>query len=1768
MTIKEYFTGRKKGYISLLVVIVMLIGMLPLTAIANISGNYEIVSKGISDELSDCPTALKEGQIWVEKRMVSMDDDRFEITLYVWGSQFKGAEVNEWINPLDPDNPYVTVKDILGDFQLVSPVEGLEVDAGTVTWVVHQDDILNGGISISYTVELRDDWAVDTKYWTGEADAVFVPVEGNPYYWTTTETIRAAFVPVFSWNGGNGINSGTIADNILNFTLVFGASNNCNTERNSAAGPFTLPATPSWGTGSIVGSTTKFQWHLVWFKGGPYHFYVRGLDDRGDIVYEVFPGNPGGNDGIAGGRTISSFQHFRRSNVGWVTSNEYVQLDLPVKGWIELTSTQVVVDPIVITVNKSISRNDFATIPDDAVFTFKLNGGDLVAPITANISGAQYKGGNTSVTLTIPGATYANDKEERTYHIVESITGANWAANDQLFTVVVAADGYKINGVSDATSVTFANTYNYVPVGYLSVIKTWDASVPLKERVDVTFDLVDITDPSNPVVVVPDAVLVKDVWRADFSTENGGPIKLGRTYVVVEKSLENPFIVTDFADRAGVSPSFAAEAGAAVTPAMIEIGNTYNVLSSTLIIEKKWDHKDGEFNNTPYFDAESVTFLINGTQIDGVTVATKTLTVYAEGGWKDSITLPYGTYTIDEVSSTPNYILDTSRSNSRQDIVLGKDGKEVVIWNKYQHPQGSLTIAKDWKLNGVDAYAPEGAIVTVQVYRNGSYHGTVTLSSANEWNDEIVFDLPGDHSVNYDFTVKEIASPSNYTQSVSYNNNAANGYTRINWDNPEGGAVVTNDDQSNNGKLIITKVWYNGDENSIGIPESIIIRIESEQYAEGFREYELRANEAGEWELILTGVALGVYTITEHAAPDDTLFGMYTSSKSEGITVVVTATDLEQEAAFANTLGKGFITLQKIWEVGDDYRSPRGRDVRVAVYGTPFIGAWVPEIDVETGDPAFDDETGEALGYYDTPVEELIWNGTINSRRATIIPVPLDYDYRVEELSSFTHYDTSYKVNGGAAGIEAAFSLTNDADSATVNVQIVNTFTSPGSTLSVLKFFEGNAQPAGGHQEIEFYLYENGVPVSVDGEPMVFATKNHEYIFSTDASYAGYGSEYVLRIGRNYSIREIAAENYSLLGYEPAARHGNTRSGSLFISRDGSDQSITVKNVYIVPMSKLTVVKIWDDEGFQFNRPERISVTLMRKIDSERFARGFTGNTIMLEADSDGIWSDTFHNLPVYDDNGNKYTYYITEGGANILQYITRITDEGGKNIMLSGIQLVENAERVVSIKNTANNLTIRGRLGVEKEWISVDGDEFPEDLIRDVSVQLLANGRPTAYFATLTENNGWSASWNVFVMDIHGNPIEYTVRELTKSEHWTWNEDHASVKVAVSGKATLGLVNTYVPFEGEIDIVKEGNNPVIVDGSATIRYKLTVTNDSNKTMTDIEIVDVFDEPDKMTLAVGSIVGATLVSYDEETGELVLIVSGPLAPEASTEITYNVIVTEVGTFRNYVEVTAIVEGEDDRLPPGNDEEDSLVTAPDLAIVKELVGPSANVTANGNITFSYRLTISNNGVHDIFNLVVTDTMIPSNAGAGMTLSSNHPGFDPDTNTWAIDVLLAGRDGEYGDIVEINYTITVDSAGTYDNTAAVTGEYEDEDENRQDIVAESDKVTVNVRRPEIIIRDPDDPTPPPTTPITPPPTPPVIEEFEDDAPPLVEQPPIYPEEVEIEFDFEDDAPPLSEMPKTGVNDNFRIWIFALIFSLTGLGTLCFAVDYTTRKTRKKK
>jgi len=252
-----------------------------------------------------------------------------------------------------------------------------------------------------------------------------------------------------------------------------------------------------------------------------------------------------------------------------------------------------------------------------------------------------------------------------------------------------------------------------------------------------------------------------------------------------------------------------------------------------------------------------------------------------------------------------------------------------------------------------------------------------------------------------------------------------------------------------------------------------------------------------------------------------------------------------------------------------------------------------------------------------------------------------------------------------------------------------------------------------------------------------------------------------------YTIEEVSVE-----GYETSIT-GNMATGYTITNTRISE------NVQIdIPVTKRWV----DNNNVDGLRPESITVKL--------YADGKdTGETLTLGPDN---WTGTFTNLNKYE-NGRQIAYTIQEV----------IGDKYNKSIsgnVSSGFTIINNL------------IEEKIKIPVTKVW----NDNNDEDGIRpeSITVKLYANGKDTGKTLTLKSGNGWSGTFENLNQSENGNPITYTIKEVSVDGYQT----------TISGDATSGFTikNTHTVEKIQIPVTKVWNDNNNQDGirpaSITVR--------------------------------------------------------------------------------------------------------------------------------------------------------------------------------------------------------------------------------------------------------------------------------------------------------------------------------------------------------------
>ncbi|MEG0283665.1 MAG: Cna B-type domain-containing protein, partial [Erysipelotrichales bacterium] len=247
---------------------------------------------------------------------------------------------------------------------------------------------------------------------------------------------------------------------------------------------------------------------------------------------------------------------------------------------------------------------------------------------------------------------------------------------------------------------------------------------------------------------------------------------------------------------------------------------------------------------------------------------------------------------------------------------------------------------------------------------------------------------------------------------------------------------------------------------------------------------------------------------------------------------------------------------------------------------------------------------------------------------------------------------------------------------------------------------------------------------------------------------------------------------------------------------ENSKYESTITNTHTPEKMDIEGVKSWLDNDNQDGiRPTKVVIKLM---DGTR-------EVAQTEATKDGLWKYEFKNQPVYR-NGSKITYTLKEVGVDKYK-----ASYDGYNIT-----------------NTYTPSKVSYK--VTKKW--VDGEN--QDGIRSENIQVqLKKGTENAGTAiTLNEANNWTYTWDGLDAQAGGNPIEYSVAEISAVPGY----DTETVKVDENESI---ITNTHKPETVDIAGTKswidgnnqDGNRPdsivvKLMDGTREVARKTVDKND------------------------------------------------------------------------------------------------------------------------------------------------------------------------------------------------------------------------------------------------------------------------------------------------------------------------------------------------------
>ena len=331
-------------------------------------------------------------------------------------------------------------------------------------------------------------------------------------------------------------------------------------------------------------------------------------------------------------------------------------------------------------------------------------------------------------------------------------------------------------------------------------------------------------------------------------------------------------------------------------------------------------------------------------------------------------------------------------------------------------------------------------------------------------------------------------------------------------------------------------------------------------------------------------------TVVSGEGKDTTFYNTYT----------VEYKDENSHTTATNTLQPTKVLALKEWNPGetdDEYPS-----VGLTLEYQVGKDAWEPLCTVTVNGEA---DENPAKPYYEYDKWHAVWED---------LPVALPGSMLIDGK---THYHVVETVPDGYVQESAEEpSAENENTYTFTNVEAVD--------FTVTKYWHVE-DPANEIQTVTVQLYrkvEDG-PEELVGESISLSDDGSTYTFEDLPKYNPDGNLYT------YYARETPEWGD---GYD------------VYYSDDTDGTGTTIRNV---GTTSIAVTKIWKDNGNAYGtRPENLTLTLQRKIDSE--TRWTTVTDVQQPEwtkNNGNTWTCTYTGLPYADANGNRYTYRVTEAG-------------------------------------------------------------------------------------------------------------------------------------------------------------------------------------------------------------------------------------------------------------------------------------------------------------------------------------------------------------------------------------------------------------------------------------------------------------------------------------------------------------------------------------------
>lgn len=373
--------------------------------------------------------------------------------------------------------------------------------------------------------------------------------------------------------------------------------------------------------------------------------------------------------------------------------------------------------------------------------------------------------------------------------------------------------------------------------------------------------------------------------------------------------------------------------------------------------------------------------------------------------------------------------------------------------------------------------------------------------------------------------------------------------------------------------------------------------------------------------------------------------------------------------------------------------------------------------------------------------------------------------------------------------------------------------TSETTNLTVTKKWDDANDQDGIRQNAVITL--NGTVTLPDGKTeAVPLQKAYTALFKATDTYLSYTFRSIPAYYKGQTIQYTVIEN-PMDGY--TATVGATTGSA------DKGYAITVTNKHVPQFDDFTVVKVWDDSNnIDGMRPDSVTIHL----------NGSDGSSTEATLSNAKDWKYTFKHMPLFDANGNKITYTITEDA--VAEYTYTVTNEG----------------RSFTITNSHVQETFS--IPVTKTW----EDNGNQDGVRPSAIHVTLMGSDgNVYEANLTAAGEWKYEFKDLPRYwMEGVAIDYTLNEEAVNGYTYKIEGNADTGFTVTNEhisaVTNVVVNKYWEDAANQDGVRPDSVAVTLSGSDGKTYKATLTKDTGFSKTFENLPVFFNNGTKITYTV------------------------------------------------------------------------------------------------------------------------------------------------------------------------------------------------------------------------------------------------------------------------------------------------------------------------------